>query len=60
MDTLGEYIDLSREKLKMAVWDGKIEFKNLNLKLKAFNSLDLPVHLRYYYCVVYCVILLLL
>jgi vacuolar protein sorting-associated protein 13A/C len=43
METLGEYVDISREKLKMAVWSGEIELRNLSLKSTAFASLDLPV-----------------
>jgi vacuolar protein sorting-associated protein 13A/C len=44
MESLGEYVDLSREKLKMAVWSGEIALRDLSLKSTAFASLDLPVH----------------
>jgi hypothetical protein len=44
METLGEYVDLSKEKLKMAVWSGEIALRDLSLKSTAFASLDLPVH----------------
>ena len=43
METLGEYIDISREKLKMAVWSGEIELRDLTLKSSALSSLDLPL-----------------
>ena len=43
METLGEYVDISREKLKMAVWSGEIQLRDLQLKSSALSSLDLPV-----------------
>ena len=44
METLGDYVDLSRENLKMAVWSGDIELRNLNIKSNAFDKLDIPVN----------------
>lgn len=44
METLGEFVEISREKLKMAVWSGEIELRDLGLKSGALASLDLPVN----------------
>ena len=43
IEALGEYVDISREKLKMAVWSGEIQLRDLGLKSSALSSLDLPV-----------------
>ena len=43
METLGELVDISRENMKMAVWSGQIEMKDLRLKADALASLDLPI-----------------
>ena len=46
-ETLGEYVELSRDKLKMAVWSGEVELRNLALKSTALERLDLPIHVVY-------------
>ena len=43
-ETLGEYVELSRDKLKMAVWSGEVELRDLALKSTALERLDLPIH----------------
>ena len=43
-EAFGTYIDgLDRENLKMSVWSGAIEQKNLKLKREALDALDLPI-----------------
>ena len=44
LETLGEYVEISRDKLKMAVWSGRIELNDMSLKSGALASLDLPIH----------------
>jgi N-terminal region of Chorein or VPS13/Vacuolar sorting-associated protein 13, N-terminal len=44
LETLGEYVEISRDKLKMAVWSGRIELYDMSLKSGALASLDLPIH----------------
>jgi N-terminal region of Chorein or VPS13/Vacuolar sorting-associated protein 13, N-terminal len=44
LETLGEYVEISRDKLKMAVWSGRIELHDMSLKSGALASLDLPIH----------------
>jgi len=46
-ETLGEYVELSRDKLKMAVWSGEVELRDLALKSTALERLDLPIHVVY-------------
>ncbi|KAL0486212.1 hypothetical protein AKO1_001917, partial [Acrasis kona] len=40
---LGDYVDLDTKSLLLALWSGKIQLKNVNIKNGAVNSLDLPV-----------------
>ena len=44
LETLGEYVEISRDKLKMAVWSGRIELNDMSLKSGALASLDMPIH----------------
>lgn len=44
VDVLGNYVEgLSRENLKVAVWSGTIDLKNLKLKGTALDKLNLPI-----------------
>ena len=43
METLGDYIDFSRDQLKMAVWSGEINISDLSLKSTSLDKLDLPI-----------------
>lgn len=44
---LGKYVkDLNQESLRVAVWGGDLELKNLQIKAEALDSLHLPVVLR--------------
>ena len=46
-DSLGQYIEgLSGENLKVGVWSGKIELKNLALKVTALEGLNLPIAVK--------------
>lgn len=48
VDTLGKYVDgLSVENLKIGVWSGKIELKNLKLKHTALDNLNLPIKIKH-------------
>jgi vacuolar protein sorting-associated protein 13A/C len=48
VDTLGKYVDgLSVENLKVGVWSGKIELKNLKLKQTALDNLNLPINIKH-------------
>jgi hypothetical protein len=44
VETLGNYVEgLSKDNLKVAVWSGTIDFKNLQLKSSALDALNLPI-----------------
>ena len=44
VDNLGKFVEgLTEENLKVGVWSGKIELRNLQLKTSALEDLDLPV-----------------
>jgi vacuolar protein sorting-associated protein 13A/C len=47
VEHLGKYVEgLSEENLKVGVWSGKLQFKNLKLKKSALDALDLPVEVE--------------
>ncbi|XP_056848056.1 uncharacterized protein LOC130498599 [Raphanus sativus] len=43
----GNYVrGLSKEALKISVWQGDVELKNMQLKTEALNALKLPVKVK--------------
>lgn len=44
---LGQYVNgLDAESLKISVWRGDVELRNLSLKPEALQSLDLPIRVK--------------
>jgi vacuolar protein sorting-associated protein 13A/C len=44
---LGEYVyGLDAESLRISLWQGDVELKNLQLKPEALQKLDLPIHVK--------------